>query len=92
MNFVDGGGEIQAACCEIKKKLCLAKIDFSQARLQAVLTEERRDCRQHRKKYITRCPHNAKFLMAEIDVLYLSNYISNAVLCYKYFPDMNAIR
>jgi hypothetical protein len=29
--------------------------------------KERRDCRQHIKKWNTRCPHNAKFPLVEID-------------------------
>ena len=31
------------------------------------MRKERRDCRQHIKKLNTRCPHNAKFPLVEID-------------------------
>jgi hypothetical protein len=31
------------------------------------MRKERRDCRLHIKKWNTRCPHNAKFPLVEID-------------------------
>jgi hypothetical protein len=37
--------------------------------------KERRDCRQHINKWNTRCPHNAKFPLVEIDTPVKSNLI-----------------